>query len=100
MPDTILKAITEKALALKGLTEKETLYIAHEAGIEDLFAAATKVRKAHMGSRADFCAIVSAKTGACQEDCSYCAQSARSRTQVNATPLISKEEVITKAQRL
>ena len=98
MPDTILNAITEKALALEGLTEKEALYIAHEAGIEDLFAAATKVRQHHMGMRADFCAIVSAKTGACQEDCSYCAQSARSKTRLKATPLIGKEEVLEKAR--
>ncbi|MCK4911332.1 MAG: biotin synthase BioB, partial [Thermodesulfovibrionales bacterium] len=51
-----------------------------------------------MGMRADFCAIVSAKTGACQEDCSYCAQSARSKTQTRATPLIGREEVLEKAR--
>ncbi len=98
MPDTTLKTITEKAMALEGLSNKEALYIAHEVATEDLFSAATKVRTHHMGMRADFCAIVSAKTGACQEDCSYCAQSSRSEARLRATPLISKEAVVEKAR--
>ncbi len=89
-----LDTIVEKALARETLSEEEALHIALEAEITDLFAAATKVRKKHMGDRADFCAIVSAKTGACQEDCSYCAQSARSKARIKPSPLISKESVI------
>ena len=94
----MLEAITEKALLCQKLSSQEAMYVATEAELTDLLAVSAKVRKHHMGRHADFCAIVSAKTGACQEDCSYCAQSARSKTQLKATLLISKEEVIEKAR--
>jgi biotin synthase len=41
----------------------------------DLFAAAGRVRDHFRGSTVDICSIVNAKSGACSEDCSYCAQS-------------------------
>ncbi|HEB01882.1 MAG TPA: biotin synthase BioB [Nitrospirae bacterium] len=94
----MLEAITDKALASQVLSQKEAMYVATEAELPDLLAVAAKVRELHMGKMADFCAIVSAKTGACQEDCSYCAQSARSKARLTATPLISKAEVIEKAR--
>ncbi len=94
----MLETIIEKALTSQELSHEEAMYIAQEAELLELMALATKVREHNMGKRADFCSIVSAKTGACSEDCAYCAQSALSKTHIEPTPLISKEEVIKKAQ--
>lgn len=39
------------------------------------------------------CALLSIKTGGCPEDCGYCSQSAHHQTAVEATPLLSIDEV-------
>jgi biotin synthase len=45
------------------------------------------------------CTLLSIKTGGCSEDCSYCAQSARYPTGVNAKELMSTEAVMEVARR-
>jgi biotin synthase len=54
----------------------------------DLFSAAGRVRERFRGNTVDMCSIVNAKSGACSEDCSYCAQSARHSTGAPIYPLI------------
>jgi biotin synthase len=44
------------------------------------------------------CALLSIKTGGCPEDCGYCSQSARYNTSIEATPLMTVEEVEAKAR--
>ncbi len=44
------------------------------------------------------CTLLSIKTGGCPEDCAYCAQSARYDTGVDATPLMSVDEVVERAR--
>jgi biotin synthase len=44
------------------------------------------------------CTLLSIKTGGCSEDCGYCAQSARYNTGVKAERMLSKEEILTKAE--
>jgi biotin synthase len=64
------------------------------AGIFDLFALANRVREKFRGNRIDLCSIVNAKSGACPEDCSFCAQSAHSRTAAKVYPLLDREKVL------
>jgi len=44
------------------------------------------------------CTLLSIKTGGCSEDCSYCAQSARYSTEVEAERLMEKEDIIERAR--
>lgn len=44
------------------------------------------------------CQVISVKTGGCPEDCKYCGQSARYQTGVSAQPLMSLDELKTKAK--
>jgi biotin synthase len=60
---------------------------------ELIFRAAEVHRAHHDPTDVQRCALLSIKTGGCPEDCSYCAQSAHYQTGVEATPLISVEEV-------
>jgi len=60
----------------------------------ELFATARRVREKFRGNRVDLCSIVNAKSGACPEDCSFCAQSSHNRTQTNIYPLLNKESII------
>ncbi len=45
------------------------------------------------------CTLLSIKTGGCSEDCSYCAQSARYSTSVEAERLMEKEDILERARQ-
>ncbi|MCL5062911.1 MAG: biotin synthase BioB [Nitrospirae bacterium] len=64
----------------------------------NLFSAANRIRETFRGNSVDLCSIVNAKSGACPEDCSYCAQSSKSKTEVLVYPLVKKDIVIDKAK--
>jgi biotin synthase len=66
---------------------------AEGADLWDLFTAAGRVRGHFRGDILDICSIVNAKSGACSEDCSYCAQSVHHNTGVKVYPLISLEQI-------
>ena len=60
---------------------------------ELLFRAAQVHREHHDPADIQRCVLLSIKTGGCSEDCGYCAQSARFKTGVEATPLMTLEDV-------
>ncbi len=64
----------------------------------DLFFAAGAVRDHYRGSQVDVCSIVNAKSGACSEDCSYCAQSVHHATGALVYPLIAVEDMARAAE--
>lgn len=59
-----------------------------------LFYLANLTRINNRGNKVDLCSIINAKSGACPEDCSFCAQSVHSRTDVKAYPLITEEKIL------
>jgi biotin synthase len=63
------------------------------AEVPRLLAGARAVRERHAGRRLEFCAIVNAKSGACSEDCAFCAQSSRHRTQSPRHPFLEPAEI-------
>lgn len=63
----------------------------------DLFASANRLRRHFRGNSVDLCAIINAKSGACPEDCSYCAQSAAGSAGVAVYPLLEITVVLDKA---
>jgi biotin synthase len=93
----MLDTIIHKALSGEMLSRAEAMYIATKAALPDLFAAASRVREHHRGKKVDLCSIVSARTGACPEDCAYCAQSTRSKADVQVTSLMGSDEIRVKA---
>lgn len=62
-----------------------------------LFEAHSVHRKFHAPSDIQRCFLLSIKTGACPEDCTYCGQSARYNTGLKREPLLSLEQVRTAA---
>jgi biotin synthase len=65
----------------------------HGADLWDLFTAAGRLREHFRGNAVDICSIVNAKSGACSEDCSYCAQSSHHATGAPVYPLISTDRM-------
>jgi biotin synthase len=83
--------------AMKTLQELRSVY---ELPLTDLvFRAATVHRAHHDPQDVQRCVLLSIKTGGCPEDCRYCAQSAHYRTDVEATPLLSLQEVANRARQ-
>lgn len=71
-----------------------------EIGLLDLvFRAACVHRQYHDSGEVQICKLISVKTGACPEDCAYCAQSSRYETEVRATALMGREEVVAIARQ-
>ena len=64
-----------------------------------VFRAAQVHRQFQDGREVQVCKLISIKTGACPEDCSYCSQSSRYKTEVTPSPLMDKCEVLEIAQK-
>ncbi len=65
----------------------------------ELLQKARNVHESHWSdSSVQLCTLLSIKTGGCSEDCSYCAQSARYNSGVEAERLMEKEQVLERAR--
>jgi biotin synthase len=96
----MLKSIEKRVLNGGKISREEALFVASLSGqdIFDLFAAANRIREHFRQNTVDLCAIINAKSGACPEDCSYCAQSAKSTAEIKSFPLVEKETILEKAK--
>jgi biotin synthase len=94
----MIDRLEEKVFAGGSITAEEALAIVPVSGpdVFGLFSAAGRIRNHFRGNVIDICAIINAKSGACPEDCAYCAQSVGNRSG-QVFPLVEKEEVIEKA---
>ena len=81
---------------MKTLDQLKRVY---DLPLPELMFRAAQVHREHQDpTDVQRCALLSIKTGGCPEDCGYCSQSARYQTGVEATPLLSVEEVKQRAQ--
>jgi biotin synthase len=67
--------------------------------LELVFRAATVHRQFHEPGQIQVCKLISVKTGACPEDCKYCAQSSRYETEVRPSALMERREVVEIARK-
>lgn len=95
----MINSIEKKVLYGERISRQDALSISSVSDKEifELFCSANRIREHFRGDRVDLCAIVNAKSGACPEDCSYCAQSVRSSAEIKTFPLVEKSTVIEKA---
>ena len=96
---TVIEQLEGKIYSGGDISQEEAGYLASVLGegVFDLFAAACRIRTLFRRDIIDICAIVNAKSGACPEDCAYCAQSARSSSGPPVFPLSEKDIVLEKA---
>jgi len=79
---------------------REEIRAVHDGPLLDLvFRAASLHRQFHRADEVQVCKLISIKTGACPEDCSYCAQSARYETGIEPQALMDRETVMALARR-
>jgi len=67
--------------------------------LPDLIQLAHRVRLAWMGPAVEVESIISAKTGGCPEDCTFCSQSARYTTEVVREPMLPTERLVDLARQ-
>jgi biotin synthase len=66
----------------------------------DLIRKASQVHQEfHSNNEIQLCSLLSIKTGGCSEDCAYCPQSSSNQTDVEASPLMAKENVLSFARQ-
>jgi biotin synthase len=95
-----IKHLEEHIVKGSAITKEEAASITEISApdIFNLFASANKIRSHFRGDLVGLCSIVNAKSGFCSEDCSFCAQSSRSKAEIDTYPLLKKEHIIQKAR--
>jgi len=85
---------------VRGIGRREALELLELEGpaVIELFARANRVRHERRGDVAALCSIVNARSGHCDEDCAFCAQSRRARTVIDRYPLISVDRIVEAAR--
>jgi len=89
--------ITNRALNNLPISREDALSLVH-VPFHDLLHAAHQIRYTFLGNRVHLCAIVNARSGACPEDCVFCAQSARYSGRAAVYPMSEPAQLISAAE--
>jgi biotin synthase len=98
--NAILQAVTQPPAAAPvakwSVAEVEALY---DLPLMDLIYRAQQVHREHFdANEIQRSTLISVKTGGCSEDCGYCSQSARNKTELEREKLMPVAEVVAAAQ--
>lgn len=95
----MIGTLERKVLSGIPITKDEAGYISSASALQifDLFHSANRIRDFFRGEVIDLCSIINAKSGACPEDCAYCAQSSKNTSDIKIFPLVDKEKVLKSA---
>ncbi len=81
------------------VTREEALELcASDVDVYDLMYWANKIRKKYRGDDVQACSIISVKTGACSEDCSFCSQASKYKTNSPVHDYLPPEQVRSAAE--
>ncbi|WP_417913795.1 biotin synthase BioB [Candidatus Electronema sp. JM] len=76
------------------VNRETALRLARYPDQQKFWSAADRLRRRFMGDHFHLCAIINARSGGCTEDCRFCAQSARHRTDAPVYAMIDAEEAM------
>jgi len=88
----MLRQLIKNAEAGKGCSATEATELI-QLDEQTLFRAATQIREAHFGNKIQLCAIINAKSGTCDMDCTFCSQSGRAATEIEEYPFMDSTEL-------
>jgi len=88
------QAQIDKILDGGEISREEASALAASASVEDLSRAAEQVTRRRLSRHFDMCSIINAKSGACPENCKWCAQSAHNKTGVKVYEFVGVEPCV------
>ncbi|EKN69788.1 biotin synthase [Neobacillus bataviensis LMG 21833] len=74
--------------------EAKGILLSRDEDILSLVNGAYEIRRHFYGKRVKLNLIINAKSGLCPEDCGYCAQSIKAKTDIDRYTLISKQTIV------
>lgn len=77
--------------------EIEYLFSLRDEDFDDLLYWANRIRQKFFGNKIKVCSIVPGRLGGCNQDCKFCAQSARYETSFKETKTLTDEEILNAA---
>lgn len=86
----MFQSIISKAISGIGCTSEEAQFLLN-VDESELLAGTQQIREAHFGNEIQLCAIINAKSGKCDMDCTFCSQARDSKTEIDEYPLMSSE---------
>lgn len=88
--------LAEKVLEGYVVTKEEAkeILLSNNDEILSLVNAAYEIRRHYYGKKVKLNLIINAKSGLCPEDCGYCAQSIKAKTEIDRYALISKQTIV------
>ena len=72
---------------------KQELLDLYNKPLSELLDMSHKITEENFDNTVEACSIISAKTGACSENCKYCAQSKHNNTNIECHPLMDVQTV-------
>ena len=72
---------------------KEDYLKMYDKPLSELIEISSKITSENFDNTVEACSILSAKTGACQENCKYCSQSSHNHAEIECHPLLDVETV-------
>lgn len=80
------------------LSRSDDLYFFKDCALDELTAAADKIREHFKGENVDLCTIINGRSGRCGENCKFCAQSAHNHTGCEEYSFLDEEKIVEAAK--
>lgn len=97
--DPRTESLAQQVLDGSPVQREDALYIATSSPFPDILYWANEIRSRCRGDVISLCAIANARSGACTEDCAFCAQSASFPTDAPVYDLRPVDELVAAARR-
>ena len=100
MRKELIEQMVDSALDGKGITSQQALELESfsREELDYLFKGTNRLRDRFKGNDVKICSIVNAKAGRCEEDCSFCAQSSKFKTDSPEYGLLDVEQIVIAAK--
>jgi biotin synthase len=97
--DKFIKQTTDKVLNGKDIRFEDAERLLNSKDLYTLAHCSNIITRKFNGDLVDVETLINAKSGACPEDCSFCAQSSFYNTGINKYPLLPQETILEQAQK-
>lgn len=98
--EIVNRILTGGQITFEEASELINLNITDQQILKTLFSSANIIRSSFLGERVDLCSVFNAKSGRCQEDCQFCAQSSYYQTGIEEYGLRDYNAILEQAQQI